>query len=55
MGVETAGAASLCTLGTVMSAELVQEQKTARQYDKGNPEVEVGGNYAEEVAGCAFI
>jgi hypothetical protein len=30
-----------------MSAELVQEQETAREYDKGNPEVEVGGDYSK--------
>lgn len=34
-----------------MSAEVIQKQEAANEDAEGNPEVDVGGNYAKQIAG----
>jgi hypothetical protein len=38
-----------------MSAEVIQKQEAADQDGKWNPEVEVGGDYAKQIAGSGDI
>jgi hypothetical protein len=38
-----------------MSAEVIQEQQASDEDREGNPEVDVGGDYAEQIAGSGEV
>ena len=38
-----------------MSAEVIQEQQAGDEDSEGNPEMEVGGDYAKQIAGSGDI
>jgi hypothetical protein len=38
-----------------MSAEVIQKQEASDEYGKRNPEVDVGGDYAEKIAGSGEV
>jgi len=39
----------------VISAEVIQKQEAADEYSKRNPEVDVGGDYAKQIAGSGDV
>ncbi len=45
------GVGSDSRIVSFMSAESIQKQKSADEYREGNPEMDVGGDHAEQVAG----
>jgi hypothetical protein len=50
MSVGVAGAGSASALVGVISAEFIQKHETTEEDCEGNPEMDVGGDHAEQVA-----
>jgi len=51
MGTGALGVGSDSRIVSFMSAESIQKQESADEHREGNPEMDIGGDHAEQVAG----